>query len=318
MATLTLAEATKFYGDDITTGIAETIIDTNPIFDILPFTSFVGDTLKINDEATLGDAGNYAIGDTITHKGAGTYTERFYTPIKLIGDVELDELVRATSQSGGTDQTAMQIMSKSKSIARLFQTQMVAGTGTAPEMNSFVSMLDANQQKYADDTGAAGGAGISFELLDELLELVKSKDGQVDFIMMSPSMYRSYKALIRAAGGNTTDLLIKAPNSQDVTRTILSYEGVPVYTNSFMSVTEGNDGTGTGTFQSIYAGNFDDGSKKIGVMGIYPEGTAAGINVERIGKSHDHDQEIIRLKQYTNLAIGNSRWGLARMSGFTV
>ena len=64
---------------------------------------------------------------------------------------------------------------------------------------------------------------------------------------------------------------------------------------------------------SVWAGVFDDGSKKVGISGIHPTSMPIGINVEAIGKQEAKDTDIVRLKWYTNLACFN-RKGIARLT----
>lgn len=305
MATQTLAEAAKLITNDIVAGVAQDIIDINPLFDVLPFVGYTGQGLVVNRENALGNAGVYAVDATITHKAAATFTQATYTATKLIGDAEMDGLVQAQSASAGVDQIAVEISSKAKSIGRLFQTGMATGDGSSPNMNSVHSMVDASQY-----TTASAGQAISFALLDELLDLVKAKDGMVDWIMMPARTIRAYKVLLRALGGTPGDWVVTLPGG----RQVISYEGVPIFKNEFLSVVETANGAALtgGALTSVYAGVFDDGSQKVGVAGIHPESVPAGIQVEQVGAQEAKDTSIWRVKQYANFANFNRR-GLARL-----
>lgn len=306
MATQTLAEAKKLINDEIVAGIVEDIIDINPLFAMLPYTGYSGQAILVNRENALGDAGVYAVDATITNKAAATFVQVPFTSTKLIGDVEMDGLVQAQSIGAGVDQLAIEIGSKAKSIGRLFQTGMATGTGTSPQMNSFHSMVDSGQL-----TTASAGQAISFALLDELLDLVKSKDGSVDWLMMPARTMRSFKVLLRALGGTTSDWVVTLPDG----RTSIGYESVPIFRNEFLSVAETANGAALvgGALTSVWSGNFDDGSQKIGISAIHPIAVPAGIQVEMIGKQEAKDTEIVRVKQYANLA-NFSRKGLARLT----
>lgn len=198
MATQTLAEAQKLINNQIVAGVAQDIISINPLYDLLPFTPYEGQALLVNRENALGDAGFYAVDATITHKTPATFTQVPFTATKIIGDAEMDGLVQAQSMSAGVDQMAVEISSKAKSVGRQFQTGMATGTGVIPQMNSLHSLCDSGQY-----TTASAGQAISFALLDELLDLVKAKDGQVDWIMMPSRTLRAYKVLCRALSGNS-------------------------------------------------------------------------------------------------------------------
>lgn len=309
MATQTLAEAAKYIDDEIVQGVAEDIIDINPWFSILPYMGYTGQSLNVNRENTLGDSGVYSVGDTITDKAASLVDKISFEATKLIGDAEMDNLVQATSEGDDVDQLAIEISSKAKSIARLFQTGIATGTGVSPQINSFHSLVDASQYTTASATQV-----LSFALLDELLDLVKSKDGQVDFIMMAPRTMRSYKVLLRGLGGTAADWVVTLPDG----RTTIGYEGIPIFKNEYLSVAETANGAAltTGALTSVYAGCFDDGSKKIGVAAIHPIKVPAGISVEPIGQKEAKDESIWRVKQYVNFAIFNRR-GAARLTSIS-
>jgi len=306
MASQTLAEAGKLTNDMIVQGVIADIIGVNPMFSVLPFAGYSGQAIVCNRENALGDAGLFAVDAAITAKAAATFTQYTFTSTKLIGDVEMDGLVQAQNASAGVDQLAIEIGSKAKSIARLFQTGMATGDGISPNMNSLHSMVDSGQY-----TTASAGQALSFALLDEMLDLVLSKDGETDWIMMPARTMRSYKVLLRALGGVPGDWVINLPDG----RTTIGYESIPVFKNTFLSVVETANGAALsgGALASVWAGNWDDGSQKIGVSGIHPESVPGGIMVESIGKQEAKDNEIVRVKQYANFASFN-RKGIARLT----
>ena len=305
MASQTLAEAAKLINDEIVQGVAEDIITINPMFSLLPFDGYEGQSINVNRENALGDAGFYAVDATITDKAAATFTTVPFSATKIIGDVEMDGLVQAQSSSAGVDQIAIEISSKAKSIGRQYQTGMATGDGTGANMNSVVSLVDASEQTVL---AATNGAAVSFEFLDELLDKVVAKDGEVDFIMMPERTMRSYKALLRALGGTAADWVVTLPDG----RTTIGYESIPIFKNNYLPVNE-TEGTETAA-SSIYAGCFDDGSRKVGVSGIHPASVPAGIQIDMVGAAEAKDMEIIRLKQYANFCVFNRR-GLARLKG---
>lgn len=306
MASQTLAEAKKLINNQIVTGVVEDIISVNPLYEILPFNGYEGQGFIVNRENALGDAGFYGVDGTITHKAAATFTQYTFAATKIIGDAEIDGLVKVTSQGAGVDQAAIEISSKAKSIGRQFQTGMATGDATGNNMNSFHTLCDSGQF-----TTASAGQAISFALLDELLDLVKAKDGLVDFIMMPARTIRAYKVLLRALGGVPADWVVTLPGG----RTTIGYEGVPIFKNEYLSVAETANGAALtgGALTSIYAGCFDDGSNKIGIAGVHPIACPAGVQVEAIGAMESKDTEIFRVKQYANLANFNRR-ALARLT----
>lgn len=309
MASQTLAEAKKLINDQIVAGVVQDIIDVNPMFSMLPFSGYAGQAILVNRENALGDAGVFAVDVDITARSAGTYTQVPFSATKLMGDVLLDGLVQAQSMGAGVDQLAQEISSKAKSVGRLFQTGIATGTGATPQMNSLHSMCDSGQY-----TTASAGQTLSFALLDEGLDLVLSKNGDVDWIMMPARTIRSYKILLRALGGASVNEVITLPDG----RNVIGYEGIPIFKNSFLSVAETANGAALvgGALTSVWMGNFDDGSEKVGVAGIHPIAVPAGIQVEMIGKQELRDNEVVRVKQYANFASFN-RKGIARLTSIS-
>lgn len=309
MATQTLAEAAKLINNEIVQGVAEDIITTNPVWNVMPWTGYEGQALLVNRENALGDAQHLAIGGTITAKASATFTQVPFSATTTIGDAEMNGLVQAQSRSAGVDQLAIEISSKAKSVGRLLQTGIATGTGSSPQLNSLHSLVDAGQ--YAG--GASAGRALSLDLLDSLMDTVKSKDGEVDWIMMPARTLRAYKALVRALGGVNETMAFTMPNGTQ--RTVSVYEGIPIFQNDYLSVVETANGAALtgGALTSVWAGVWDDGSQKVGVSMIHPVGVPAGIQVEKVGVAETKDESIVRVKSYSNFAVFN-RKGLARLA----
>lgn len=307
MATQTLAEAQKLIRNEIVAGVAEDIFTTNPIWAVMPWTGYEGQALLVNRENALGDAQHLAVGGTITAKSASTFTQVPFTAVTTIGDAELNGLVAAQSRSAGVDQLAVEISSKAKSVGRLLQTGIATGTGVSPQLHSLHTLTDATQY-----TTASAGQALSFALLDELLDLVKAKDGEVDWLLMPSRTLRAYRTLVRSLGGTNETIIFDMGNGR--TRDVDVYNGIPIFKNDYLSVTETANGAALtgGALTSVYAGVWDDGSQKVGVSMIYPDGTPVGIQVEQIGAAESKDEQIVRVKSYSNFASFNRR-GIARL-----
>lgn len=308
MATQTLVEAKKLINNEIVQGVAEDIITTNPIYNVIPWTGYEGQAILVNRENALGDSQHLAIGGTITAKAASTTTQVPFTATTTIGDAEMNGLVQAQSKSAGVDQLAIEISSKAKSIGRKLQTGIAIGDGSAPNMNSLDTLCDA-----AQFTTASAGQALSFELMDELLDLVKSKDGEVDYVTMAGRTLRSYRTLVRALGGVNETIAFDMGNGR--TRNVDVYNNIPIFQNDYLSVVETANGAALtgGALTSVYAGVWDDGSQKIGASMIYPDGVPAGIVVENVGVAETKDETITRVKSYSNF-VNFNRKGLARLT----
>ena len=311
MATQTLVQAKLRISNQIVSGVVEDIITTNPIMSVMPTTGYAGQAILVNREATLGDAQHLAIGGTITAKAASTVIQTPYTAITTIGDAEMNGLVQAQSLSGGVDQMMAEVSSKAKSVGRKWQEGMASGDGSANQFHSYHTLTDASQY-----TSASAGQALSFELLDELLDLVKAKDGEVDYLLMNGVQLRKYRTLVRALGGVNETIAFDMGNGRS--RNIDVYNNIPLFQNDYITSVETANGAALsgGALTSIYAGCFDDGSNKIGQSLIHPEGIPAGIMVTDVGEAENKDEKITRVKSYNNFVNFNRR-GLARLTSLT-
>ena len=311
MATQTLAEASKLIQDDLISGIVEDVVTTSPIWSAIPWTGYDGQAIIVNRENALGDAQALAVGGTITAKSAATFVQQTFKAETTIGDAEVNGLVAAQSSSAGVDQMGIEVSSKAKQIGRLLQTGIATGTGSSPQLNSLHTLCDA-----AQFTSVSATRVLSFELLDELLDLVKAKDGEVDFIMMPARTLRSYKVLVRALGGVDQTIAYTMPNG--TMRQVSTYEGIPIFQNDYLSVAETANGAAlTGAaLTSVYAGCFDDGSSRVGCSMIHPNGTPVGFEAAEIGQAEAKDERIVRVKSYSNFVLFN-RKGLARLTSIS-
>ena len=179
MATVTLAESAKLTQDMLLAGVIEQIVEVNPLFELFPFMEIEGNALAYNREKVIGDVQFLGVGGTITAKAPAEFDKVTSSLTTLIGDAEINGLIQAT-RSNYTDQKAIQVASKAKSLGRKYQDSMINGDGTGNAFEGMLSLLPAGQLVNS----GANGANFSFELLDELIDKVKDKDGAADFIML--------------------------------------------------------------------------------------------------------------------------------------
>lgn len=304
MASVTLAESAKLSQDLLITGIIENIVTVNPIYEVMPFMEIDGNALGYNRENALGDVQFLGVGGTITAKAAATFTAVTSSLTTLLGDAEINGLIEAT-RSDKQSQTAAQVASKAKSIARQYQDTMINGDGTSNTFTGLAALIPAGQKIGA---GAAAGSNLSFDILDQLIDTVKDKDGQVDYMMMPSRTRRSYFALLRALGGAGINETMTLPSGRQVPM----YRGVPIFVNDWMPTNQ-TQGTSSGICSSIYAGTFDDGSGKHGISGLTARGHA-GIRIENVGTKETADEKIIRVKFYCGFA-NFSQLGVAAAVG---
>lgn len=305
MASVTLEEAGKLSQDMLVQGVIEEIIDSNPMFEIFPFEGIDGNSLAFNRENTLGDVQVLGVGGVITAKNPATFTKVNANLTTILGDAEVNGLIQAT-RSGNVDQKAQQIASKAKSAARKYQDMMINGTGVGEEFVG-LRMLVANSQKVnAKTTGDDTNGGVlTFELLDELLDLIKDKDSRPDFLMMSARERRRVMQLLRAMGGASPADVYTMPSGEKV----IAYNNVPIFINDYIptNLTRGNRSDAS----VVFAGTWDDGSMTHGISGLTAK-NAAGISIVEVGQSETKDEEITRVRWYCGMA-NFSQKGLAML-----
>lgn len=316
MASVTLAESAKLCQDELVAGVIENVITVNPFFELLPFDGIDGNALAYNRENALGAAGVMNIGDSATSdavnpidsstgaKAAATFTAKTSLLTTILGDAEVNGLIEVTRSGRGNDQKAVQVASKAKHVGRIYQHMLVNGTGSYPQFMGLLGLVASGQKV---DTGT-DGSNLSFDILDALLDLVKDKDGQVDYIVMNSRPHRAFLSLLRSLGGAHIDEALALPSGNKVQM----YRGVPIFRNDWLPITETRGAT-TGSTTTIIAGTFDDGSRSHGIAGLTASNDA-GIKVVEVGEKEDKDESITRVKWYCGLA-NFSELGLASAPG---
>jgi hypothetical protein len=310
MSSVTLAESAKLAQDELVAGVIENVITVNEIYELLPFDGISGNALAYNRENVLGDVQMAGVGSTITAKAPATFTQVTSSLTTIIGDAEVNGLIQATRSSDGNDQKATQIASKAKSCGRKYQDQMINGDGTANNMLGMLALVAAGQSIIQDTANVTTNGGpLSFAKLDELLDLIVDKDGQVDYLMVNGRTRRAYLALLRALGGTSPGDIYQMASG----RSVPAYRGVPMFRNDWIPTNQVQGSATAAT--SVFAGTFDDGSRSHGIAGLTAE-QAAGIRVKEVGEKEDADESITRVVWYCGLANFSEK-GLAVLKGVT-
>jgi hypothetical protein len=289
MPSITLLDSAVLSQDQLVVGVIENLITVNQMYQVLPFLPIEGNSLAYNREDVLGDVQVAGINTVVTAKNPATFTPVNSNLTTIIGDAEVNGLVQAT-RSNKQDQTAAQVASKAKSCGRSFQNMLINGTGAG---NEFDGLLNLAQRQA---TTGGSGSNLSFTILDELLDLVTDKDGQVDYIAMNQRTLRSYNVLLRALGGASVNEVVELPSGQRVQ----AYRGVPMFKNDWIPIDQVKGGGTACT--TIFAGTFDDGSQMHGLSGL-TAANAAGIMIEDVGVAEAADNRITRVKWYAGLAL---------------
>lgn len=303
MASLTLVEAAKIQQNPLIQGVIESIVTVNQIYQFLPFDQIVGNALLYTRENAIGGVAPIGIGGGSNTVPAGAKTPATFTPVTtplkaLIGDALVDHFIE-TTMSNNNDQRGVQVASKAKGLGREYQRQFILGDSTDPlEFDGLDKLMPAAQS--VDKNSAV----YSFEILDELMSMVKSKDGAVDFFMMNDEAVRAHLKILRALGGANITEVVNMPDG--TTRNMLAYRGVPLFRNDWVPVIV----NGGARESAVYAGCFDDGSRKVGIAGLTSQ-AQSGIFVTNVGEAELTNDTITRLRFYSSMAVF-SELGIAR------
>lgn len=323
MASVTLAESAKLGLPELVAGVIESIVTVNRFFEVVPFDGIDGNALKYNREALLGPVATVGIGDVdgvigpnapvgsnraerLLAKNAATFTEVTASLTTIMGDAEVNGLIQATRSSDGNNQTEVQIGSKAKSAGRKYQEMLVNGDGTNETFPGIISLCAAGQTVPA--VGATGDP-LSFDVMDEVSDLVVDKDGDVDYYIMHKRTIRAFKALLRGLGGAGINEVLELPSG----KTVPVYNGVPIFRNDYLPIDQDTGGNMTTT--TFFAGTLDEGGRQHGIAGL-TAANAAGVVVEDVGTHFEKDERVWRVKWYAGLALF-SELGLACAAGIT-
>jgi hypothetical protein len=296
MPSLTLVESAKIQQNPLISGVIESIVTVNQMYRFLPFDQIIGNALLYTRENAIGGVAPIGIGGGSNSIPAAAKTPATYTPVTtplkgLIGDALVDHFIEVT-MSNNNDQRAVQVGSKAKGLGREYQRQLILGDSSvdALEFDGLAKLVPAAQ------TVDAASAALTFEFLDQIISGVKSKDGHVDFFMMHDVSIRKFLSLTRALGGANITEVINLPDG--TTLQMPGYRGVPIFRNDWIT----QSGAPGSVISDIYAGNFDDGSRKVGIAGL-TSSVQNGIFVSYVGEAETTNDTITRLRFYSSLAV---------------
>lgn len=302
MPSLTLVEAAKVQQNPLIQGVIESIVTVNTMYQYMPFDQIVGNALLYTRENAIGGVAPIGIGGGSNSIPAAAKTPATFTPVTtplkaMIGDALVDHFI-ATTMGNQNDQQGIQIASKAKGLGREYQRQFILGDSSVDplEFDGLAKLMPAAQ------VIAASSADLSFDFLDQLIDSVKAKDGAVDFMMMPDVALRKYRAILRALGGASINEVKTMPDGTQID----VYRGILMFRNDWIPVA----GTSTKT-TDVYAGCFDDGSRKVGIAGLTSQ-VQSGIFISHVGEAEQSNDIIDRLRFYASMAIF-SELGIAKL-----
>jgi len=292
--------AENLSNNDLVAGVVEEVIDRDSLFALLPFTKTTGKAYVYNREGTLSEGQFIDVNATVP-EGASTVVEVTTKLRVLAGDVDVDKFLSETMDDTNA-QKAIQIAMKAKGLGRAFRRALINGdsTSNALEFDGIDKLVKDTSNELVV---GANGAALSLSHLDELRDMVPNTP---DAYMMRSGTFRALKQLLRAAGGNTAEML----QLENFGKPVPAFDGVPIIINDFIPG-DVDQGSATDTC-SIYALRLNEVD---GLHGLYG-GDTAGIRVEDLGTVQDKDATRTRLKWYVGLALKSTQ-SLAALRGVT-
>jgi hypothetical protein len=196
----------------------------------------------------------------------------------------------ATAVEQLVDRVFEKTLAASEAIIRAYKRLFIRGDSTTPhEFDGLDKFVDPSM---IVDAGA-GGAPISFELLDELLDKFP-KEAEPTAIIVHPRTYLSIRALMRTLYVKPDEIML--PNFG---RPVMAYNGIPILRNEYIPINAG--------LTSVYAVRLGPTA----VHGVYM-GDNAGIVIEEVGRLENKDARKWRLKWYVSMASKN-KWDVAKI-----
>lgn len=293
---LTLQDAARLSQDMLVRGVVETIIEESSALRYLPFVQIVGNSLRYNQEVSLGDADFYAVGDTWT-ESAMTTAEKTARLSILGGDADVDAFLQQT-YSDPNDLRALVVAAKAKALAQAFNDAFFNGDSTVDALQfDGVKKLSAGARTFSK---GPDGAVLALDQVDELVDMIKP--GAPHALFMSKRSRRKLSSLRRASGS------VLETSADAFGRRVLTYDGIPVEVDDHILDTETKGANSD--CSSIYAIQF---GFQTGLCGL----DNGGIQVQPLGALETKDAWRTRIKWYCGLALFRDI-ALARLEGVRI
>ena len=293
---LTLQDATRLSQDMLVRGVVETVIEESAVLRYLPFVQVVGNSLRYNQEESLGDVQFYGVGDTWDESAMAVVEKNAKLAI-LGGDADVDAFLQQT-YADPNDLRALMVSAKAKALAHAFSDTFFNGDSAVDPLKfDGVKKLSAGTRTMSK---GVNGAVLALDHLDELVDMIKP--GSPHALFMSKRTRRKLSSLRRASGS------ILETSTDAFGRRVLSYDGIPVEVDDFISDAE-TKGTSTDC-SSIYAVQF---GFQTGLCGL----DNGGIQVQPLGALETKDAWRTRIKWYCGLALFRNI-AIARLEGVRI
>jgi hypothetical protein len=311
---VTLIEATKAGGDMKKQGVVETIIQENPIIEMLPWLPFAGNALKHEEEGTLPSVQFRRVNEGYS-TSFGTDNEHYWGVAILGGEIKVDRFL-VDVVGNEKDIEAKQWTKLAKANAMRFGYEFLDGTGSVASkgFKGVKGLIDEGfGQKFANSTT---GAVVSLAKMDEALDLFKNQ-GRPDRALVN----RVHRRQITNAARTTHSGISLIDVGTDVFgKKVMFYDDIPFTILGSVMDGSGNivdslrfdedPGDATSDTSSIYFVKFGEDD----VTGLLGKG--GSFQVQSFGELESGPQRMGRLEWYPGVAIFN-KFSIVRFFGIT-
>lgn len=293
---LTLQDAARLSQDMLVRGVIETVIEESAVLRYLPFVRIVGNSLRYNQEDSLGEVDFYAVGST-WEESSMSVIEKTATLAILGGDADVDAFLQQT-YADPNDLRALVIAAKAKALAQAFNSTFFNGDASVNTLEfDGLKILAADGRTMSKGTN---GAVLDLAHIDELIDMIKP--GMPHALFMSKRTRRKLSSLRRASG------TVLETSTDAFGRRVLTYDGIPVEVDDNIG---DNETKGSNSdCSSIYAVQF---GFQTGLCGL----DNGGIQAQPLGALETKDAWRTRIKWYCGLALFRNV-ALARLEGVRV
>ena len=283
-----LTELEKQVQDEILQGVIETIVETDELFNVLPFRKVTGSGLKVTWEKEIPEADFIDPADTIP-QSEGTKLDQFVETVKVIArNIDIPKF--ATEVEGAP--VLPFIKGEIKAMSRTYRKALITGDSSV-NLNSFNGLdkqITNIESKGIQRTIDAAVNPLSFSMLDELVSMMKIGTSA---IIMPSRLYIAYKELLRQAGGTDSAMM----QLKNFGRPVLTFDGIPILQSDYIPITTDDLGNTTSTIYAVYFSVAD------GVTGLYGGTGGAGIKYTKLGEVPDKLAVRYRFEWYCGFTV---------------
>jgi len=311
---VTLLEAAKCGSNMVKQGVVETLIQENPLIELLPWMSFAGNALQHTEEGTLPDVQFRAVNESYSSSW-GSDNTHFWGVAILGGEVKVDRFLVDVVGSE-KDIEAKQWAKLAKSNAMRFGFEAINGTGSVASkgFKGWKQLIsEGHGQTFANSTT---GAVVDLDKVDEAIDLFRNQ-GMPDAALINRTCRRQ---ITNAARSTVAGVSLIDVGTDVFGRQVIKYNDIPLRilgdvrnasgaTVAALPFTE-DPGDATSDTASIYFAKFGEDD----VTGLLGKG--GSFNVDSFGEMESAPQRLGRMEWYPGIAIFN-KYSIVRLTGMT-